>query len=640
MSDRLEELGVPPKLLAAIRNEVRSNTEQQLNDLWMVVHSLKDATAKESPAAEAPTFDPAVLDEVKAQLESVNQELQKKVRSLRKRLDDQPQFLEQIQQLQQQLQQLQQDLPPVQQQLQQVPQLQQQVEQLQQQVSEERKEQPAPAAPPLILPPDILALPDLMESLQERLDKLEREIGALGGAAALFESRLVDQETRMIRRLDEAEIRLRNLAGTARAASSGDTADELSTENLMALAGTVEFSLSDLAKVAIKYNASDLIVRPNSLPYTYLEGDLIPIGQQPLTPTDSFRVTMLALHPNERKQLMKDRTFSKLVEYHTARFLLNAYFERGELAVYARRLTAPPVNLDQLDLPRALEVSLLEERGLILLCGGGLGQLKSLAYALLQPINQQRRARIFTLEDAVSYELPEEQSLLSQLQRGIDISQTTDLLRLKPDVLYLQRVATGEELQLALSFASDRTLVIASCPGTGVVNCVQHLLELTSPEHRGGILGQLGQSLRSILCYRHPHPNEYLINSAKVRPWLERGDLSALQTAVETSQTSRGRQANPAATASAKTPDSNPLPPPSSESLAAIKSTPPPPQPQQTAATAPSGMLNPPPGPPKTPPTGGAKPSAANRPPLQPPPEEPPDDKAGGGDEETLLGWL
>ncbi|MBT9583187.1 hypothetical protein IV102_07550 [bacterium] len=647
MSDRLEELGVPPKLLAAIRNEVRSNTEQQLNDLWMVVHSLKDATAKESPATETPTLDPAALDEVKAQLESLNQELQKKVRGLRKRFDDQPPFLEQIQQLQQQIQLLQQDLPPVQQQLQQLPalqqqmpQLQQQVEQLQQQVHEERKEQPAPPVPPLILPSDILALPNQMESLLERLDKIERETGQLGGAAALFESRLVDQETRMIRRLDEAEARVRNLVGTARAASSGDTADELSTENLMALAGTVEFSLSDLAKVAIKYNASDLIVRPNSLPYTYLEGDLIPIGQQPLTPTDSFRVTMLALHPNERKQLMKERTFSKLVEYHTARFLLNAYFERGELAVYARRLTPPPVNLDQLDLPRALEVSLLEERGLILLCGGGLGQLKSLAYALLQPINQQRRARIFTLEDAVSYELPEEQSLLSQLQRGIDISQTTDLLRLKPDVLYLQRVATGEELQLALSFASDRTLVIASCPGTGVVNCVQHLLELTSPEHRGGILGQLGLSLRSILCYRHPHPNEYLINSAKVRPWLERGDLSALQTAVETSQPSRGRQANPTAASAAKAPDSNPLPPPSSESLAAIKSPPPPPQPQQTAPTAPSGMLTPPPNmPTKTPPAGGTKP-VVSRPPLEPPPEEPPDDKASGGDEETLLGWL
>lgn len=641
MSDRLEELGVPPKLLAAIRNEVRSNIEQQLNDLWMVVHSIKDAVTKGGEGEKEATLEGPALEEVKSQLESVKLELHKRMRTLRKHVKEPPAAPQGFSELQQGLTQLQQQLPQLQQQLNQI---QQQLNQVQQQQSQAPAEAPAP-----VLPKEVLALPDKVAALIERVDdkiaaltdrieKVERETGQLGAAAPLFESRLVEQETRLLRRLDDTEARInRIIAATARPAGA-DPSDELSTENLMALSGTVEFSLSDLAKVAIKYNASDLIVRPNSLPYTYLEGDLIPIGQQPLTPTDSYRVCMLALTPNERKQLMQERTFSKLVEYHAARFLLNAYFERGELAVYARRLTAPPLSLDNLDLPRALEVSLLEERGLILLCGGGFGVLKSLAYALLQPINQQRRARIFTLEDAVSYELPEDQSLLSQMQRGIDIARCTDLMRLKPDVLYLQRVASGEELQVALSFASDRTLVIASCPGSGVVNCVQHLLELTSPEHRVGILGQLGSCLRSILCYRHPHPNEYLINSAKVRPWLERGDLAALQTAVESSQQAKGRPAG------SKTGEVTVPTMPSGEPMG-IKPGPAP-QPQQTAPTAPSGMLTPPPATPKQPARAAATPAAAaSRPPLEPPPEEPKEDaaaeeKAGGGDEETLLGWL
>ncbi|MBN9418767.1 MAG: hypothetical protein J0I12_25170 [Candidatus Eremiobacteraeota bacterium] len=580
MSDRLEELGVPPKLLAAIRNEVRSNIEQQLNDLWMVVHSIKDASGKAAPGDGEAPVDSAALDELKdglskvrenlqsvqSHFEEVQGELSKRVRGLNKRT---------------------------------------------------RKLAAVPATSAEM--PGL----DRLQAIQDKLERLERETGQLGAAAALFESRLVDQENRLLRRLDDSESRLaRGSAAAARSGGGSDAQDELSNDYLLSLSGTVDFSLADLAKVPIRHNASDLIIRPNSLPYTYLEDELIPIGQQLLTATDSYRVIMLSLTLNERKQLLKERTFSKLVEYHSARFLLNAYFERGELGAYVRRLTPPPIALEQLDLPRALEVSLLEDRGLILLCGGAMGMLRGVAYALLQPINRQRRARIFTLEDAVSYELPEEQSLVSQLQRGIDINHAGDLLRLKPDVLMLQRVASGDELQVALSFASEKTLVIACCPGAGVVSCVQHLLELTAPEHRGSILGQLSASLRSILCYREPQANEYLLNTAKVRPWLERGDMAALQTAVETSQPGKARTAAPPA---AKEPEGSPLPPPSTESLSPLRAglTPPPEMDVEEEEAAPA------------PPAPSPKPAGK----LLPPPTDPPEEKSGG-DEETLLGWL
>ncbi len=586
MSDRLEELGVPPKLLAAIRNEVRSNIEQQLNDLWMVVHSIKDASSKAAPAeAEAAAPDSAALDELKEGLSKVRDSLQ----SVQAHVDEvKGELTRKVRGLSKRTRKL--------------------------------------AAAPAVEMPGL----DKLQALHDKLEKLERETGQLGAAAALFESRLVDQEARLMRRLDESEARLARTSASAPHSGGGEVLDELSNEYLFSLAGTVEFSLADLAKVPIRHNASDLIVRPNSLPYTYLEDELIPIGQQLLTATDSYRVIMLSLSLNERKQLLKERTFSKLVEYHHARFLLNAYFERGELGAYVRRLTPPPINLEHLDLPRALEVSLLEDRGLILLCGSAMGALKAVAYALLQPINRQRRARIFTLEDAVSYELPEEQSLLSQLQRGIDINHASDLLRLKPDVLMLQRVASGEELQVALSFASEKTLVIACCPGAGVVNCVQHLLELTAPEHRGSILGQLGASLRSILCYREPQANEYLLNSAKVRPWLERGDMAALQTAVETSQPGKAR---PAAPAPAREPESAPLPPPSTESLSPMRGA---------GISAPPDTDDdvPPPAPP-TKPTREAPAASKGSGKLQPPPPEPPPpEEKSGGDEETLLGWL
>jgi len=593
MSERLEDLMVPPKLLAAIRNEVRNNTEQQLNDLWMVVHSLKDSVGQAS--GKDPVPDPEI-DELK-DLARVGEE---------KRLE-----------LGVQLGELSQQIEALSAQLNQVvsksddaeKDLQKKLRGLRKKLSHQSGEMPA-------LPGDLLALPEKLQSVLDRIEKAERETSQLGGAAALFESRLVDQESRLLRRLEEAESRLARVASTPSPASSqrNGEVDELSDESLLALPGSVEFSLNDLAKVAIKYNASDLIVRPNSLPFTYLEGDLIPIGQKQLTPLDAYRVTLLALQPAERRQLMRERTFSKLVQYHDARFLLNAYFERGQLAVYVRRLTPPPLSLDNLDLPRALEVSLLEEKGLIVLCGLGMSSLKSLAYALLTPINQQRRARIFTFEDAVNYELPEELSLLSQLQRGVDLESSGSLLRLRPDVLFLQRISNQEDLQVALQLASDRTLVIASCAGSSVISGLQQLVGLSEPENRPAVMAELSSSLRSVLCYRETQASEYLINSAKVRPWLERGDFTALQTAIETGQPGKSK----AAPASQPPTREMPLPPPSSETLAP-KLTPPPAT-ENAAPVAPVAA-------PETPPPSK----------LKPPPDL---DKNEEGDDDMIMGWL
>lgn len=553
MSDRLEEVVASPKMLSAIRNEVRSSIERQLNDLWMVVQSLKDGSGA-APAAAAVT--PEQLAELKHTLDELTVDVGRRLRGVRKWVQEQTAAVAQD------------------------------------------------------------------KTLLERLERLERDSGQLGAAAALFESRMAEQESRLVRRVEDAETRRSVMPSSAGVSPAGG---ELSTESLLALPGSVEFSLSDLAKVVIKYNASDLVVRPHSLPYTYLEGDLIPIGQKGLSALDSYRVVMLSLEPAERQQLVDERCFTKTVEYHQARFQLNAYFERGQVAAYARRLTEPTLSLDDLNVPRTVEVSLLEERGLILLCGDSGNAQRELAYALLQPINQSRRARIFTLEDAICYELKEQQSLFSQLQLGPDLPNARALTRLRPDVLYLQRISSPEDLAVALQLAGDSTLVIAGCAGGHAVSCLQNLLELVGSEVRSATLQGLASTLRSILCFRPPGAPEFLINSARVRPWLERADFAALATAVEAGSTVRPARADKGAAPVEKPPtDKVPvapseaapmMPPPDTEMEIEMDSLPPP--------SVESLSLKPVASPSRPTTPAGDKPAAAAK-----------------DDEETLLGWL
>ena len=69
------------------------------------------------------------------------------------------------------------------------------------------------------------------------------------------------------------------------------------SENLPRPQG-MNFSLDDLLRTVIKNRASDLHIKPHAPPTVRLEGQLIPIGDEPLTEEQCKYLVLSALPPH------------------------------------------------------------------------------------------------------------------------------------------------------------------------------------------------------------------------------------------------------------------------------------------------------------------------------------------------------
>jgi twitching motility protein PilT len=450
VSDRLEDLNVPQRLLSAIRHEVRTTTEQQLNDLWMVVHSIKDNRGAE------PSVDSGGLVQIQGDLDLLNgqvRDVSQKVDTLAKETSAADEGLQKrIRGVRKQLsQQVAIETPPGQE----------------------------------------------VGRLKQGLERLNEQQNALDRTFAALESRLLGLEAQLLHRLEQLEER-----PVGALAPSEPWRDEA----VASIPASVQFGLDDLAKVVLKYNAFELHVKSDSMPYTLINEELIPIGKVSLGELDSRKIVLQVLSVDQRRHLLERKSCECLINLQQHRFRLRAFFERSRMCATLRRLPSAIPSMEELGLPRAIELSALESSGLTLVAGGPQSGRTTTLAALADHINHQRRVRIFSLEEAIEYELVDADSLIVQQEVGADIVSLREglenLRHLRPQVVLVSSIPNCEVARQLLRLASAGTLVLAGCEGQGAANALDLFVDLFPNAERATVANRLAQVLRAVLAQR------------------------------------------------------------------------------------------------------------------------------------------
>jgi len=97
--------------------------------------------------------------------------------------------------------------------------------------------------------------------------------------------------------------------------------------------------LDDLLQVVVEHKASDLHIKVGSPPIARLEGELVPIGGQALTKKDTGRLILNSMNPHQRTIFHEHLTLNYAYTLpNTARFRVNAYYERECISAAFRRL--------------------------------------------------------------------------------------------------------------------------------------------------------------------------------------------------------------------------------------------------------------------------------------------------------------
>ncbi|MCE5285379.1 MAG: PilT/PilU family type 4a pilus ATPase, partial [Pelosinus sp.] len=224
-------------------------------------------------------------------------------------------------------------------------------------------------------------------------------------------------------------------------------------------------SMEELLRIAVERKASDLHITVNSPPIIRVHGSLIRL--------DSYGI----LKPANTEALFKEVASEKQIQqfeqkgevdfsfaiYNFSRFRVNAYHQRGTVAMAFRVITSQIPTLEELKHPHVLRTLARQPRGLVLVTGPtGSGKSTTLA-AMVDLINNERSSHIITLEDPIEYLHKHKKCMVNQREIHADTQSFANALRAAmredPDVILVGEMRDAETIGIAITAAETGHLV-------------------------------------------------------------------------------------------------------------------------------------------------------------------------------------
>lgn len=254
----------------------------------------------------------------------------------------------------------------------------------------------------------------------------------------------------------------------------------------------------------VSRNGSDLLLVPRAPAAIRVEGSLVTIGDRPLTGDDIEGMVLptLAEHAREQYQQNKIADSSYRVE-GLGRFRINLHRERGRAAATVRALPSKVPALDELHLPAGVAALATLQRGLVIIGGAtGSGKTTTLA-ALVNEINQRDARHIVTIEDPIEYEHAHNQSVIEQVEIGIDAPDFPTALRAAlrqaPDVIVVGEMRDPETARIALSAAETGHLVFTTLHTTDAASTVSRIADSFPQERQHSVRAEIAMALAAMM---------------------------------------------------------------------------------------------------------------------------------------------
>jgi pilus retraction protein PilT len=254
--------------------------------------------------------------------------------------------------------------------------------------------------------------------------------------------------------------------------------------------------------------ASDCYLKAECKPMLRIEGDLVPVDIAELTPavTENIAYTIMPAYLKETFDRKPEANFMYQIPGGKGRFRVNAYKERGALAMVFRRIRDDIQNFEELGLPRVLEKMAMDKRGLVIVTGPtGSGKSTTLA-SIIDYRNKNAPGHIVTIEDPIEFLHYDHKSIVSQREVGSDTASFQDALesslRQAPDVLLIGEMRDMESVKAAVFLAETGHLVFSTLHSTNASQTVERVMQFFPAAMQDQILHQLALNLKAVVAQR------------------------------------------------------------------------------------------------------------------------------------------
>jgi twitching motility protein PilT len=262
--------------------------------------------------------------------------------------------------------------------------------------------------------------------------------------------------------------------------------------------------IDDLLGKLIEIKGSDLHITVGTTPCYRVNGNLIHLGDEILTPTDTESLVKQVTNDEQLRELDENGDFDmSYAMQNVGRFRVNIFKQRGSYSLVIRFVQMNIPSLEQINMPDVLHSFTQKQRGLILVTGPtGSGKSTTLA-SMINIINHERKSHVITLEDPIEYLHKHKQSIVNQRELRSDFKSFASglraCLRQDPDVILLGEMRDLETMEIALMAAETGHLVFSTLHTTGAARTIDRIIDIFPPHQQQQVVVQLANVLEGVV---------------------------------------------------------------------------------------------------------------------------------------------
>jgi twitching motility protein PilU len=316
----------------------------------------------------------------------------------------------------------------------------------------------------------------------------------------------------------------------------------------MATLSSSSKNLERILRLMAEKKASDVFLSANMPVMIKINGQMLHVTQEPLTPTQPRQLLAEMITPLQIEELDDTGELNVGIQLPgVGTFRVSGFKQRGTLAAVLRFVPAEIPQLTSLNLPAILPTLAGARRGLVLLVGAtGTGKSTTLA-AMLDHRNQNQASHILTIEDPIEFLFTNKRSMVNQREVGRDVQSLNlglkNAMRQAPDCLLIGEIRDRETMSAALSYALSGHLVLSTLHANNSYHALGRILSFYTPESRPALLSDLSAGLRAVVSQRllrtkrgvRLPATEVMLNTQLVSEMIEAGNFPGVKDAMERS---------------------------------------------------------------------------------------------------------
>jgi twitching motility protein PilT len=264
--------------------------------------------------------------------------------------------------------------------------------------------------------------------------------------------------------------------------------------------------MEKIIRAAVERGASDLHMKAGDVFRARINGKLVPLTKQRLTPEQTKAIALKLISSEaDRARIEQLRDFDcSWGMPGVGRFRVNLLRQRSSFMIVMRVIPFTVPSIESLQLPEVLAKVADADRGLVVVAGvSGSGRSSTVA-ALVHHINRTHQKHIVTIESPIEFLHRDLSCSVTQREVGVDTDSIAvgvrAALRQDPDVVVIGDMSDPETVDTALKAAETGRLVIATMPTPDVATTVERILSTLPKEERSITRMRLSEALRAVIA--------------------------------------------------------------------------------------------------------------------------------------------